>query len=142
MEAQMKKSINEANRSITFTFDGLDAVVFQMAKCSAENNAYAPLHGYQARIGDNAAISRKDPKTGVVKTITEFDRRNAVIEMVDHLHSGSKEWNLRGTSVRSLNPIWLAMAQKRGVEYDVIAAEKAEADLAELAAMEAPEQTA
>ena len=132
----MKKSINESNRTITFTFDDalLEPIVFQVAKCSGVNNAYAALHGYMARIGDNAAISRQGPNGSVI-TITEKMRRDAVMEMVNHYHSGSAEWNMRTASVKSLNQTWLAIATKRGVEYDVIAAEKAAADLAELEAL-------
>lgn len=131
----MKKRINESNRTITFTFDdGLDPVVFVAAKASPACNAYATLHGWQARIGDNAAIARKG-KDGVVITVTEAMRREAIVEMVNHYHSGTEQWNMRAAAVKSLNPTWFAIAEKRGVSYETIAAEKAAADLAELKAM-------
>lgn len=128
----MKKAI--AGQTVVFSFDGLDSVTFDAGKAGAANRAYAEMHGWQARIGDMAAISRTQ-KDGSVITVTEGMRRDAILEGVAHYEAGGAVWELRGTGTKAQNPTWLAIAQKRGVAYDVVAAEKAAADLAELAGM-------
>lgn len=127
----MKKSIVGTN--ITFTFAGLAPIAFDATKVSAANRAYAEMHGWQARIGDSAALSRAQ-KDGTVITITEAMRREAIAELVTHYESGSANWSpAGGPRAVSLNPTWLAIATKRNVAYDVIAAEMAARDLALLA---------
>ncbi len=110
----MKKVI--AGNLVTFTFDGLDAVVFDATKASATNRAYAEMHGWQARIGDNAALSRKD-KDGNVITITEQMRRDAVAELVGHYESGAEAWAVRGAAQVKQNPVIAAVAAKKGITY-------------------------
>lgn len=117
---------------VTFSFsDNLPPVTFDMAKMSDENRERMLQHGAEARIGDNAAISRKQ-KDGAVIVVTEAMRREAVVDLVGFYESGTKEWATRASRVIARNPTWLKLAEKRGVSYDVIAAEKAAADLAEL----------
>lgn len=129
----MKKAIS--GLFVTFTFgDGLAPVVFDAAKAGATNRAYAEMHGWQARIGDNAAIARK-AADGSIITVTEQMRREAVAELVEFYHAGGEVWETRATRKAVQNPTWLALAAKRGVSYDVVAAEKAAADLAELQAL-------
>lgn len=128
----MKKAINTILNTVTFTFDGLEAVVVKAADVTPSNRAYAALHGLAARIGDAAAIARCESNA---YTVTEQMRRDAVAEMVAHLTS-SADWNMKVSEKKApQNPTWLALAAKRGVDYSVIAAEKAAADIAELAAM-------
>lgn len=119
------KTVTTSNL-ITFTFDGdLQPIVFNAA--DAERHAQrAAMHGFEQKIRDNAAISRKQ-KDGTVITVTEAMRREAVAEMVTHLTTSS-DWNTRGIG-RAQNPIWLQIAAKRGVGYDVVAAEMAQRDL-------------
>ena len=50
------------------------------------------MHGYEQKIRDNAAISRKQ-KDGTVIDVTEAMRRDAVQEMVTHLTT-STDWNM------------------------------------------------
>lgn len=125
----MKKVINEQAGTITFTFDGLESVVFDSNKPSEAVRSYAMLHGFQARIGDNAAISRKDAGG----TVTEAMRREAVIELVDHYHSGAEKWTT-GTGQRAApqNATILAIAAKRGCTYAEAEAWIAEKMLAEM----------
>ena len=129
----MKKVINTAGQSVTFTFEGLAPVTLSMADVTPANATYAMLHGFAARIGDNAAIQKSAENNF---TVTETMRREAVLELVTHYTSGSTDWNLK-TSERKApqNPLWLRLAQARGVSYEVVAAEKVAADLAELAAL-------
>ena len=121
------KTVTTSN-TISFTFDGgLAPVVFNAAD-AAQHTERAAMHGFEQKIRDNAAISRKQ-KDGSVITVTEAMRHAAVLEMVTHLTT-SPDWNMRGTGrVAAQNPIWLQIAARRGVGYDVIAAEMAQRDL-------------
>ena len=129
----MKKVINTNAQAVTFTFEGLAPVTLAMSDVTPANATYAMLHGFAARIGDNAAIQKSAENNF---TVTETMRREAVLELVNHYTSGSVEWNLKVSERKSpQNPLWLRLAQARGVSYEVIAAEKVAADLAELAAL-------
>lgn len=129
----MKKTINATAKSVTFTFDGLEAVTLKMSDVTSQNQNYAMLHGMAARIGDNAAI-QKSAENGFV--VTEAMRREAVLELVTHYTSGSIEWNLKVAGHKApQHPLWQQLAIKRGVSYEVIAAEKTAEVLAELAAL-------
>lgn len=110
----MKKAIVEGK--ITFTFDGLDPVVFDHEKVSEQMRDMAETHGWMQRLGDNAAISRKQ-KDGTVIDVTEQMRRDAVLELVNHYESGTTEWNLKTARGPSQNPTILAIAAKRGCTY-------------------------
>ncbi len=114
----MKKVID--GHTIKFTFDKLAdgteiaPVVFDSSKCSAQVRADATMHGFSARIGDNAALSRKQ-KDGSVIVITEQMRRDAVLELVNHYESGAENWDVkRGPSE---NPTIRALADKLGGTY-------------------------
>ena len=111
----MKKAIVDGK--ITFTFDGLDPVVFDHEKVSDKMRDAAETHGWLARLGDNAAISRKQ-KDGTIINVTEEMRRNAVLELVNHYESGTNDWNLKTAGkAPSQNPTILAIAGKRGISY-------------------------
>lgn len=129
----MKKQINGTTVAFTFA-EGVAPVIFDATKASAANRAYAEMHGWSAAIGDGAALSRKD-KDGNVITITEAMRRESVLEKVTHYESGGDAWERRAVRVIAQNPTWLAIAEKRGVSYETVAAEKASADLEELSQM-------
>ena len=126
----MKKTINAAAGSVTFSFDGLTSVTLNVREVTAQNRAYAELHGFAARIGDAAALT-KSAENGFV--VTEAARREAVIEMVEHYISGTADWNLR-VSVRKpvQNPTILAIAAKMGLTYTEAEAEIQRRMLAEL----------
>jgi hypothetical protein len=113
----MKKVINTAAQSVTFTFEGeLAPVVLSMSQVSPANATYAMLHGFAARIGDNAAI-QKSAENGY--KVTEDMRREAVLELVDHYASGTTEWNVKAKAKSApMNPHILAIAQKRGCTYE------------------------
>ena len=129
----MKKVINTAAQTVTFTFDGCETVTLSMADVTPANATYAMLHGFAARIGDNAAIQKSAENNF---TVTEAMRREAVLELVNHYTSGSVEWNLKVAERKApQHPLWQQLAIKRGVSYDVIAAEKTAEVLAELAAL-------
>ena len=131
MENMMKKSINEAGRTITWTFDGgLEPVTFNAGSASTECQDYAILHGFAARIGDNAAIT-KSKENGFV--VTEAARRAAIVEMVDHYASGAAQWNLKASArAPAQNATIAAIAAKLGVTYEEAQAKVAAQFLAEL----------
>lgn len=134
MGAHMKKRID--GTKVIFSFDdGKADYVFDSALVTDAIKAMAVPMAFSHRLGDNAALARKD-KNGNVVTITEEMRREAVTELGDYYLNGATAWNMRAAATRALNPTWVKLAEKRGVSYDVIAAEKAAADLAELQSME------
>ena len=111
----MKKSINIAAQQIVFTFDELPTVTLDVTKVSDDVLEHAQYHGLQARIGDNAAIARKQGDT--IITVTEAMRRDAVLELVGHYESGTADWSIKGTRAAPQNPTILAIAAKRGCTY-------------------------
>ena len=113
----MKKVINAVAQTVTFTFeDGLAPIVLAMSQVNPANTTYAMLHGFAARIGDNAAI-QKSAENGF--RVTEAMRREAVAELVDHYASGSADWSPKvRAKAEKLNPHIMAIAQKRGCTYE------------------------
>jgi hypothetical protein len=112
----MKKVINAVAQTVTFSFDGLAPVILDTAKVTPANREYAMLHGFAARIGDNAAIT-KSAENGY--RVTEAMRREAVLELVEHYQSASVEWNTRSSASRreTFNPHIQAIAEKRNCSY-------------------------
>lgn len=139
----MKKAINELARTITFTFDaasGLEPVVFDPAKASAANRDYAVLHGFAARLGDNAAIA-KSKENGF--TVTEAMRRDAIIELRDHYESGAEAWNVKASGTRAAPRVkaFEDLAAAMGVTYEQAMAAAATAALADIAKLGAAAET-
>ncbi len=102
--------------AITFTFDdGLASVTLDVMTVSIENRNHAMLHGFGARIGDNAAIA-KSAENGW--RVTEDMRRNEVLAMVAHYASGTADWNVRtAAKAPKQSATMLAIAAKRGCTY-------------------------
>ena len=113
----MKKLIKTTDRTVTFTFDeGLPPVTCDASLISTKNQDYAILFGLGHRIGDNAAIPKSKDNNF---TVTEAMRRDAVIEMCEHLESGTAEWNLKVSARRApLDPMILAIAAKHNISYE------------------------
>lgn len=131
----MKKQIDVATQTVTFVFEGdIPAIKIAMRDVSPENATYAMLHGFSARIGDNAAIPQKDAKTGAIVKVTEAMRAAEVQALVTHYTSGSKDWSPSSkTRTAPQNPTILAIAAKRGCTYAEAEAHIAATMLAELA---------
>ena len=112
----MKKAIDAVAQTVTFTFeDGLAPIVLAMSQVNPTNATYAMLHGFAARIGDNAAI-QKSAENGF--RVTETMRREAVAELVDHYASGSADWSPKAKAkAEKLNPHIMAIAHKRNCTY-------------------------
>lgn len=131
----MKKTINTAARSITFTFDGLESITFNAEKMSAANREYAELHGMAARIGDSAAISKTAENNF---TVTEAMRRAEVEAMVAFYENSSNlDWNMKVAAPKAapINPAIQAIATKLGKTYAEAMAWYNAKLMAELAAM-------
>ncbi len=102
---------------IIFTFgEDVPSITFDSERAHEKMRSAAMMHGWEARIRDNAAISRKQ-KDGSVINVTEAMRAAAVQEMVEHYHSGVDQWNLRTSRIAPQNPVFLDIAAKRGCTY-------------------------
>lgn len=128
----MKKVINAQERTVTFTFEGgLAPVVVHADRLSAPMQAYAVLHSIGHRVGDNAAIP-KSAENGY--TVTEAMRRAAVLQMADHMQSGTDAWDMKaGPRSAPLNPAILKLAERLNKTYEEAQAwfaAKLEAELA------------
>ena len=121
---------NREGGKLVFTFDGLESIVFDSTAATVSHED-AAMHGYEQKIRDNAAISRKQ-KDGTVIDVTEAMRRDAVQEMVTHLTT-STAWNMvKAQRAAPQNPTILAIANKRGCTYAEAEAWIAEKMLAEM----------
>lgn len=127
----MKKIIDTTARTITFTFeDGLEPVVFHPDNAGQQAREYATLHGFSARIGDNAAIAKSEANAF---RVTEDMRRGAVLELVNHYNAGGAWEVARAAKAPAQNPVIAAIAAKLGVTYEAAQAKVAEQFLAEMA---------
>ena len=113
----MKKVINTIAQTVTFTFEGdLAPIVLAMSQVHPDNATYAMLHGFAARVGDNAAIQKSAENN---YTVTEAMRREAVAELVDHYASGTADWSPKAKAkAEKLNPHIMAIAAKRNCTYE------------------------
>jgi hypothetical protein len=143
----MKKTINTLAQTVTFTFDGhldkegavvnpaLAPVTLAMKDVSPANATYAMLHGFAARIGDNAAIV-KSAENGYV--VTEAMRRAEVEKMTNfYADAANVDWNMRVAAPKAapLNPAIMAIAAKLGKSYEEAMAWYNAKLMAELASM-------
>lgn len=110
----MKKTIDVAARTVTFTFDGgLAPVTLGLDQVSADVQLHAALHGLSQKIGDNAAISKSEENNW---TVTEAMRQTAVDAMIGQLIAG--DWNTKSRATPKQDKSILAIAAKRGCTYD------------------------
>ena len=132
----MKKTINTAAQTVTFTFEGgLEPVTLAMKDVSPANATYAMLHGFAARIGDSAAIQKSEANNF---TVTEAMRRAEVEAMVGfYAKSDNTDWNMRVATPKAapINPAIQAIATKLGKTYAEAMAWYNEKLMAELNAM-------
>lgn len=93
----MKVTINTSIREISIDHAG-QTLVFHADRASAENRAYAELHGFKQRIIDAAAVERTDADGKIIPA----DERSAMqtrnmTAIIEHIESGSTEWNIRAS---------------------------------------------
>jgi hypothetical protein len=94
------------------------------------------MHGFAARIGDNAAI-QKSAENGYV--VTDAMRREAVLELVTFYEDeNNTEWNVKrasGPRAAPQNQFVAELAKRLGVTYDEAMAKVAAQAMAEMGAM-------
>lgn len=127
----MKKAYQASTNTINFVFDGgLGPVTLAMDALAPAVREYAAVHGMLQRLGDAAAISKKDAPGGVV---TEEMRREAVLELAAHYEGGGAwETGVRRGPVEI--PAIRAIAEQRGITYAQAAGDVLAAGLAQLTA--------
>jgi hypothetical protein len=108
----MKKLIDIAGTSVSFTFEGLDTVTLRTSEIKPEVATHAMLHGLSQKIGDSAAISKTEENGYVV---TEAMRREAVLQMVAQLTAG--DWNAK-VRAPTRHPSIVKLAAKWGCTYE------------------------
>ena len=127
----MKKLIDTAARTVTYTFDGeLAPIVFHADKAPMASRNTAEMMAWANKHGDCAAIS-KLPENNF--TVTEAMRHAEVLRSVNH-HEGGGEWTMRAAKVATFNPHIQAIAEKRNCSYGEAQAWFTEKLMAELAA--------
>ena len=127
----MKKAIVEGK--VVFTFEGgLESLTFDPSAASAANRTYAELHGWMARLGDMAAISRTQ-KDGSTVTVTEEMRRAEILAGIEHYQNAGAGWNMKAKAPAQ-NPTILRLAEKLGITYEQAMVKLAEDAIAQLSA--------
>lgn len=101
---------------IAVMVQGAGVVTLDPAKISDANKAYAMFHGLKQRMVDAAALSR-DPANGAAAS--PADKMAAIQAIVEHLESGSAEWSRVGSGGGGKSITIEAIAQIKGVKYDV-----------------------
>jgi hypothetical protein len=89
---QLKYGYNAATRTLTWVIPECEPLELHLDEVHADNIAWAAVHGFKRRVADGAALSC-DTATG--KSATWAAKRESMAEIVDHLESGSAEWDLR-----------------------------------------------
>ena len=94
---------------LVYDVAGVGKLVFDPAKASAENRSRAMMtRSFSDRIGDAAALPR-DKDTGL--SASPQDKYDAMKAIVDHLESGSTEWNIKAGDRATIGDgHWLAKA--------------------------------
>lgn len=114
----MKKTINTTAQTVTFSFEGgLAPITLAMKDVSPANATYAMLHGFAARVGDAAAISKTAENNF---TVTEAMRRDEISAMVDfYTTPGNDQWNMKVATPKAapIKPAIQAIATKLGKTY-------------------------
>lgn len=105
-----------------FHFDviGQPRLTVDMAKVSAKNAEYAAFHGIKQRVVDSAAIAWD----GIGQRPTPAEKYAEMVKIVEHLNSGSPDWNtVRGESSGLVGGVTLkALAAVQGLEIDAMRA--------------------
>lgn len=107
---QVKPVIDLDTRTVSFEVaDGKPPIIFDMKRVNQSLITRAALSGFaQVRIVDKAAVKRED-ESGEIRDRDAMLalKRDAIQAMVDHLHSGTDQWELPrgqggGQSIRIL----------------------------------------
>ena len=102
------------NGELEFEVAGVGVLRLDPAALSTANRQRALLHGLKQRVTDAAALAR-DTTTG--KSATPQEKFDAMRAIVDHLASGSEEWEIRRAGGGGNNTLLLrAIAQHKGTD--------------------------
>jgi hypothetical protein len=107
----IKTTINESIGTVTWTATDGASVTIHLERLHPSNKAYAALHGLKQKCGDAAAIGRSEV-TG--KSADDGEKLAAIREVVDHLESGSAEWNRKGSGGGGDSALVAAICQALG----------------------------
>jgi len=88
----IKSVINASIGTVAFTSTAGDTLTIHLERLHEANQRYAALHGLKQKVGDAAALGA---------SATDDDKFAAMRVIVDHLESGSPDWNLGRTSTDS-----------------------------------------
>lgn len=77
---------------LIFLVKGTGEAILDLTLLSESNRWRAVLHGLTQKVCDAAALSR-DTTTG--KSASPADKLAAMVKVVEHLNSGTEEWNLK-----------------------------------------------
>ena len=124
--------VEQAGDLMSFTVEGEGEAVLDLTRVSAVSRTRAMWHGFKQRVSDAAAI-QCDPQTG--KPASPAEKFAALAAVVEHLNSGSEDWNLKraagertgnvlqafanvyGFTIEKARTTMEAFAAKRGIEY-------------------------
>lgn len=82
-------------RNLHISVAGVGEMVLDVDKVSAENRSRAMYHGFEQRIRDAGALLRNTANGASASAQDKFD---AMKRIVDHLASGSTEWNIKAAA--------------------------------------------
>ena len=116
------------NGNLVFHVLGAGDVIFDPKLASDANNRQARDHGWVQRISDKAALGFMKEEG---RFATAEEKRDAMQGLVDHLHSGSADWNMRVASGEPAESglTYAALAQVKG--WDISRAKESVAKRAE-----------
>ena len=103
-------SVSVMDGNLVFDVVNIGKIILNPAKISAENRSRAMMtRSLKDRVIDAAALSR-DKETGA--SATPEEKAAAMQRIVDHLESGSPEWNIKGAPKVDSETIgqWVARA--------------------------------
>lgn len=122
----------QADGNIKFDVIGAGEIILHMDRVSVACKDYARFHGFKQR-GVDAAARPCDTKTGKPAPVAE--KFSAVKRVVDHLETGTDDWNMAGGGEGGKSLVVEAIARVQEIEYaeaekrvEVLAKEKYEGD--------------
>lgn len=89
----IKCTIDQVAGTITWRGFADGDVVLDVSRASETNRKYGMYHGLKQRGTDAMALQASD----FGGRVPESAKRAALCEIVEHLHSGTDEWSMRGT---------------------------------------------
>ena len=105
----------QADGNIKFDVIGAGELILHMDRVSVACKDYARFHGFNQR-GVDAAALPCDTATG--KPAPASEKYTAIKRIVDHLETGTEEWNMGGGEGGGKSITLEAIARVQGVTYE------------------------